>query len=46
MNMHKHKILLPSQITKPKDRHSFDKTKGIPKIEFKMFIVEVNFEEC
>lgn len=42
-NRHKHKVLPTpaSQIIKP-NRHCFDKTKVIPKIEFKMFTVEVN----
>lgn len=40
-NGHKQKVFptLASQITKPKEKQSFDKAKGIFKIEFKMFIV-------
>lgn len=40
-NGHKQKVFptLASQITKPKETQSFDKAKGISKIEFKMFIL-------
>lgn len=43
-NRHKQEVspTLASQITKPKDKQSFDKAKGIFKIEFKMFILFCN----